>query len=175
MPLGCHPTSNIVKISALRFPTAPTNTPRFIQMSSVTESAKFFQAILFSDEQDLCPHPLTHQEQLGDSTGATALEVNVGYNQEWPAFNRGDEASRPRYFDDFHATITVFPVGVHLGPQSNLPPYEASFYQAFRGPGVCSYIPDSTGRAGNYSKCKELQQTSPHDPPQGSPYLYKLQ
>ena len=105
-------------------------------MSSVTESAEFFQAeffqaMLLSDGQDLCPSPLTHQEQLGDPTSAAALEVNVGYNQEWAewlAFNCSDEASRPWYFDDFNAMITVFPVGVHLGPQSNLPPYEASLY-----------------------------------------------
>lgn len=92
--------------------------------------------MLLSDGQDLRPSPLTNQELLGDSTSAAALEVNIGYHQEWLAFNRGDEASRPWYFDDFHAMVTVFPVGVQVGPQSNFLPYEASFCRASRGPGV---------------------------------------
>ena len=83
--------------------------------------------MLLSDGQELCRGPLTNHELLGDSTGVAALEVNVGYNQEWLAFNRGDEASRPWCFDESHAMVAVLPAGVQLGPQSKLLPYEARF------------------------------------------------
>lgn len=94
-------------------------------MTAITESAEFFQTMLLSIGQDLYPGSLTSQELLGDPMGGAALEVNVGYNQESPAFDRGDEASRPRYFDHSCAMVAVLPVDVQFGPQSNMPSYEA--------------------------------------------------
>lgn len=67
----------------------------------------------------------TNQELLGHSTGRSALEVTVGYDQGWHALDHGDEASRPWHFDS-PATITVLPACVHVESQSNFPPHEAS-------------------------------------------------
>jgi hypothetical protein len=104
--------------------------PYSFQMTAITESVEFFQTMLLSNGQDLYPGSLTNQELLGDPMGGATLEVNVGYNQESPAFDRGDlggdEASRPWYFDHSCAVVAVLPVDVQFGPQSNMPPYEAS-------------------------------------------------
>lgn len=95
-------------------------------MTSVTESAEFFQTMLLSNGQGLNPGPLTNQELLGDPIGGATLEANVGCNQEWSAFDRGDETFRPWHVDHSRAMVAVFPVDAQSGSQSNLLPYAAS-------------------------------------------------
>ncbi len=80
-----------------------------------------------SDGQDLCPGLCTDQGLLGDLTGGSTFEVTVGYNQEWPALNDGDESSRPWYLDQSPVMITELSAGVQFWSQPNLPPFEASF------------------------------------------------
>ena len=77
------------------------------------------------ESQDLRTIPNTDQELLGDSTGGSALEVTVGYDQGWQALVHGDEASRPWHFDS-PAMITAQPACVQVESQSTLPSYEAS-------------------------------------------------
>ena len=146
--------------------------PSSSKMSFITEPTESLQMIPQSDGQNLCPGPYTDQGLLGDLTGGSTFEVIVGYDQEWPALNDGDEYSRPWYLDHSPVMITELSIGVQFGPQPNLPPFEASFPMLLMQVRTNS-IPDSSPRnwrACNHSKRAVPRQTYQHAA-QGAAYL----
>jgi hypothetical protein len=109
-------------------PQAPTHTPQHTPTlsSSITEPTESLHMMLPSNKQDLFPGPFTDQELLAHSTGGS---IPTGYNQGWiAASDYGDEASGTWHLHHTQTMAEALPISM-LGPQSNIPSFEASTHR----------------------------------------------